>query len=223
MIDWTPNGIALHLAPVPFIGALDVAWYGIAYAAGLFAAYLVITRMAARYARNPEYIGNGMIIVGVAALIGGRLYHVIDQWQLYQDDPLRIVLPPYAGLGVYGGLITGLAAFFYLTRRWHQDLWTWCDIGAPAILVMQGFGRWGNFFNQELYGPPTNLPWGIAIDCAHRVAAYPCDQFPLATTHFTPLFLYESLAGLLGAAVLIWLASKPRPGLRRGELLPIML
>lgn len=216
MIDWTPVPIALQLGPIPLY------WYGVAYAVGLLGVYFVATRMAVRYGQNPDYIGNGMIVIGVVALIGGRLYHVIDQFQLYQDDLLKIVLPPYTGLGVYGGMITGLIAFFYLSRRWHLDLWTWADVIAPAIFVMQALGRWGNFFNQELYGPPTSLPWGIAIDCAHRVVAYPCDTFPLATTHFAPLFLYESVSGFAGAAFLMWLASKPRPRLRRGDLLPIM-
>jgi phosphatidylglycerol:prolipoprotein diacylglycerol transferase len=217
MIDWTPTAIAVQLGPIP------VYWYGIAYAVGLLAVYLVATRVAAHYGLDPEYIGNGMVVIGIAALIGGRAYHVIDQFQLYKDDLLKIVLPPYTGLGVYGGIVTGLIAFVYLTRRWHQDLWTWADVVAPSIFVMQAFGRWGNFFNQELYGPPTNLPWGIAIDCAHRVAAYPCDLYPVATTHFAPLFLYESISGFAGAAFLVWLASKPRPRLRRGDLLAIAL
>jgi len=217
MIDWTPTSIALQLGPIPLY------WYGIAYALGLLAAYLVVTRMATRYGQNLDYVGTGMIVIAVAALIGGRLYHVIDQFQLYKDDLLKIVLPPYTGLGVYGGLVTGLIAFVYLTRRWRLDLWTWADIIVPGIFAMQAFGRWGNFFNQELYGPPTTLPWGIAIDCLHRVAPYTCDAFPLATTHFTPLFLYESLSGFIGAAFILWLASKPRPRLRRGDLLPIGL
>jgi len=221
MIDWTPTAIALQIGPIPLY------WYGIAYAAGLFAAYLVVTRMAERYRLNTDYIGNGMIVIGVAALIGGRAYHVIDQFQLYKDDLLKIVLPPYTGLGVYGGIVTGLVAFVYLTRRWHQDLWTWADVLAPGIFAMQALGRWGNFFNQELYGPPTTLPWGIAIDCAHRVAPYLCPPGtdPTATLgqHFQPLFLYESLSGALAVAFLLWLASKPRPRLRRGDLLPIGL
>jgi phosphatidylglycerol:prolipoprotein diacylglycerol transferase len=215
MIDWTPQAIALQIGPIPLY------WYGIAYAAGLFVAYLVITRMAVTYHQNPEYVGNGMIVVGIAALIGGRLYHVIDQWALYKDDLLKIVLPPYTGLGVYGGIVTGMLAFFYLQRRWKLDVWTWADIIAPGIFVMQALGRWGNFFNQELYGPPTTLPWGIAIDCAHRVAPYTCDIVP-ASAHFAPLFLYESISGAIGALVLLWLASKPRPRLRRGDLLPIL-
>ena len=76
---------------------------------------------------------------------------------------------PYAGLGVYGGILTGTIAAWYITRRWHQSFAKWADVIAPGLFVMQAIGRLGNFFNQELYGPPTNLPWGIAIDCAHRV------------------------------------------------------
>jgi phosphatidylglycerol:prolipoprotein diacylglycerol transferase len=213
MIDFTPTSVAVQIGPLP------IYWYGIAYAVGLFAAYLVMTRQARRYGQDPALLFNGMIVVAVAALLGGRLYHVIDQWQLYKDDLLKIILPPYSGLGVYGGLITGTLAFLVLTRLWRVSAWTWADVVAPGLFVMQGIGRWGNFFNQELYGPPTSLPWGIAVDCAHRVAAYPCATFPLATTHFQPLFLYESVSGLIGAAVLLWLSSRPRPWLRPGDLL----
>jgi phosphatidylglycerol:prolipoprotein diacylglycerol transferase len=86
---------------------------------------------------------------------------------------------------------------------------------------MQAIGRWGNFFNQELYGPPTTLPWGIPIDCAHRLVgtAYDCVAFPEATTRFHPLFLYESLAGFAGMLFLLWLGSRWRHRLRAGDLL----
>ena len=214
MIDWEPQSIAIQLGPVP------VYWYGVAYALGLLLVFIVVTRMARRYHQNEDLIGTGMIVIGVAALIGGRAYHVIDQFQLYKDDLLKIVLPPYTGLGVYGGIVTGLIAFLFLMRRWHLDLWTWTDIAAPGLFAMQAVARWGNFFNQELYGPPTTLPWGIAIDCAHRVAPWTCDLYP-AGTHFTPLFLYESISGFAGLAVLLWLSSRPRPRLRRGDLLAI--
>ena len=77
----------------------------------------------------------------------------------------------------------------------------WADIVAPALFVMQAIGRWGNYFNQELYGPPTTAPWGIPIDCAHRLGqSMPVTCYP-ETTRFHPLFLYESISGLLGAAV----------------------
>ncbi len=216
MIDWTPDAIALQLGP------LSLYWYGICYAVGLAAAYWVMVRMARRFRQNATLIGNGLIVVAIAALAGGRLYHVIDQWHLYASDPLKIFLPPYSGLGAFGGLITGVIAVIALARFYKVSFWRWADIVAPGVFVMQAVGRLGNFFNQELYGPPTTLPWGIAIDCQHRVAEYPCATFPLATTHFQPLFLYESLSGLIGALVLIWLASRPRPWLRVGDLVAIM-
>jgi phosphatidylglycerol:prolipoprotein diacylglycerol transferase len=225
MIDFTPGSVAIQLGPIP------VYWYGIAYALGLGVAYVVMVRQARALRLDASVIGNGMILIAIAALVGGRLYHVIDQWAAcppavpdgpcYSQDLLKVVLPPYSGLGVYGGLVTGTIAFIAYTRYHRLDLWRWADVVAPGLFTMQAIGRWGNFFNQELYGPPTNVPWGIAIDCAHRIAAYPCEGFPLTTTHFVPLFLYESISGLIGAAVLVWLARHPRPWQRPGDLLLI--
>ena len=213
MLDVVPNPIAIQVGPVP------VYWYGIGYALGLAAAYIVLTRIGRRAGEDDELVGNGMIIVAIAALIGGRLYHVIDQWQLYKDDLAKIVLPPYSGLGVYGGIITGTIAAILYTRWKRAPFGRWADIIAPALFTMQAIARWGNFFNQELYGPPTTLPWGIPIDCAHRIAAYPCDQFPFETTAFHPLFLYESISGAIGALVLIWIGFHARRHLRVGDLI----
>jgi phosphatidylglycerol---prolipoprotein diacylglyceryl transferase len=212
MLGFTPDPIAIQLGPIP------VYWYGIGYALGLAAAYLVMVRLARRAGEDAEILANAMIVVAVAALIGGRLYHVIDQWALYQDDPIKIILPPYSGLGVYGGIATGtIAAFLY--ARWKRlPFLRWADIVAPGLFVMQAIARWGNFFNQELYGTPTQVPWGIPIDCAHRVAAYACPAYPESTL-FHPLFLYESVSGLVGAAVLIWLGFHARARLRPGDLL----
>ena len=215
MLDLTPDPVALQIGPFP------IYWYGIGYAVGLALVYLLLVRLAKRAGEDPDVVGNGIIIVAVAALIGGRLYHVIDQWALYQDDPLTIVLPPYTGLGVYGGIITGTVAAFLYARYRRVPFLRWADIVAPGLFVMQAVARWGNFFNQELYGTPTSLPWGIPIDCAHRVAAYPCAEFPEATTAFHPLFLYESISGILGALVLIWLGYHRRDRLRPGDLLLI--
>ncbi|HEX7400416.1 MAG TPA: prolipoprotein diacylglyceryl transferase, partial [Candidatus Limnocylindrales bacterium] len=204
MIDLTPSPIAFSIGP------LAVHWYGIAYALGLAAAYLVISREARWRGLDVGLLPNGMIVVAVAALIGGRLYHVIDQWQLYKDDLLRIVLPPYSGLGVYGGIIAGVAVAYGYARWKRQPFLAWADAVAPGLFVMQAIARWGNFFNQELYGSPTNLPWGIAIQCQYRTQGYECPpgSDPLATLgqHFHPMFLYESLSGLVGAIALIWIA-----------------
>lgn len=213
MFDLTPDPVAFRIGPVP------VNWYGIAYAVGLTAAYILLTRLARRAGRNPELVGNGILVVAVAALIGGRLYHVIDQWELYRGNLAAIILPPYSGLGVYGGIATGTLAAWLYARATREPFWTWADIVAPALFLMQAIGRWGNFFNQELYGPPTTLPWGIPIDCAHRIDDYACAQLPEATTRFHPLFLYESLSGLLGTVFLVYLFIRYRDRLAPGSLL----
>jgi phosphatidylglycerol:prolipoprotein diacylglycerol transferase len=217
MLDFIPNPIAFQIGPLP------VYWYGIGYAIGLAVAYQILVRLARRAGEDPEVVGNGMIVIAIAALIGGRLYHVIDQWALYKDDLVKIVLPPYTGLGVYGGIITGLIAVVAYTRWKGLPFWRWADIIAPALFAMQAVARWGNFFNQELYGPPTTLPWGIPIDCAHRIAAYACppgsDPAAVLAERFHPLFLYESLSGVIGAIVLIWLGFRLRSWLRPGDLI----
>src|SRR2546425_6586557 len=168
MIDFTPSSVAIQIGPLP------VYWYGIAYAVGLAVAYVVMVGQARRLGYDAAPLANGLIVVAVAALIGGRLYHVIDQWNAcppafpdgpcYSQDLLRIVLPPYSGLGVYGGIVTGTIAAIAYIRYYHLDFWAYADVVAPGLFTMQAIGRWGNFFNQELYGPPTNGPLGIAID-----------------------------------------------------------
>ncbi len=219
MFDFTPDPIFLQLGPLP------IYWYGIGYALGLAAVYQVLVRLARRAGEDAEIVGNGMIIVAVAALIGGRAYHVIDQWQLYKDDLLRIVLPPYSGLGVYGGIAAGFVAVVLYARWKRVSFWRWADIIAPALFTMQAIARWGNFFNQELYGPPTTLPWGIPIQCIQRIEAYACppgsDQTATLGQYFHPLFLYESLSGLIGALALIWLGFHARRWLRSGDLMLI--
>ncbi len=215
MIDFTPDPIFLQLGPLP------IYWYGIGYALGLAAAYQVLIRLARRAGEDAEVVGNGLIIVAVAALIGGRAYHVIDQWQLYKDDLIKIVLPPFSGLGVYGGIAAGFVAVVAYARWKRVPFWRWADIIAPALFTMQAIARWGNFFNQELYGPPTTLPWGIPIECVHRIEAYACGPGFAETTRFHPLFLYESLSGLIGALVLIWLGFHVRSRSRAGDLMLI--
>jgi phosphatidylglycerol---prolipoprotein diacylglyceryl transferase len=201
MIDITPNPVAFAF------GTIEVRWYGIAYVLTIMAGAWLTYRLAARRGERTDIIPDGLIVIAVAALLGGRAYHVIDQWAYYKDHLAQIVLPPYSGLGIYGGLLTGLFATLWYVRRKGVSFWRWADIIAPAILLAQAVGRWGNFMNQELYGPPTNLPWGIAIECQYRVQEFLCPGTP-ADAHFIPLFFYESLLSLIGVAVMLLLWSR---------------
>ena len=198
MIDFTPNPIALS------IGSFEVRWYGIAYVAAIIAGTWLATRLARQRGERTDMIVDALIVMAVAALLGGRAYHVIDQWGYYKDHLSQIVLPPYSGLGIYGGLFTGLLAMIWVARHYKLNFWRWGDIVVPSVLLAQVVGRWGNFMNQELYGPPTDLPWGIAIQCQNRVVQYACPGTP-ATAHFVPLFFYESMLSLIGVFVMLWL------------------
>ena len=215
MLDFVPNPVAFQIGPIPMM------WYGIGYAVGLAVAYYVLIRLARgparkrrRRQRDDHRGGRG------AHRWPARTRH--RQWALYKDDLSKIFLPPYSGLGVYGGIAPGRGGVLY--ARWKRvPFWRWADIVAPALFTMQAIARWGNFFNQELYGPPTTLPWGIPIECVHRIEAYPCASFPFDTTRFHPLFLYESLSGLIGAIVLIWIGFHLRKRLRAGRPDPALL
>jgi phosphatidylglycerol:prolipoprotein diacylglycerol transferase len=214
MIDFTPNPVALALQIGSF-GPIEVRWYGIGYVAAIMAGTWLAYRLARKRGERTDMIVDSLIVMAIAALIGGRAYHVIDQWSTgpdYKDHLANIFLPPYSGLGIYGGLFTGLLAVIWLTRHYKLSFWRWGDIIAPCVLLAQAVGRWGNFMNQELYGPPTNLPWGIAIQCQYRVAEYHCPGWPgvgvptAVDAHFIPLFFYESVLSLIGvfALILLW-------------------
>jgi phosphatidylglycerol:prolipoprotein diacylglycerol transferase len=213
MIDWTPSPVALQLGPI------GVPWYGIGYAVAIGFGVWLIGRQARRRGLDAAFINDALIPVVIFGIVGARLYHVVDQWQLYQNDLLRIVLPPYSGLALYGGVAGGIIGLLFAARRHGQSFLVWADVAIPSLFFGQAIARWGNFFNQELYGPPTNLPWGIAIDCAHRVATYPCSQFPLETTGFQPLFLYESALQLVGGVIVLWASRRLAHRLRDGDLL----
>ena len=136
---------------------------------------------------DPKLVTGALIPVAVCAIVGARLYHVIDQWLYYRDHLADIVLPPYSGLGLYGGIAGAIVGIAYHCRRHHLSLWLALDVVVPGTLFAQAIARWGNFFNQELYGPPTDLPWGITIDCAHRdrasIRATPTHPPRPASTH----------------------------------------
>ena len=200
------------------VGPLSIGLYGIGYVVGIAVMILVSQGEARRRGFDPGLVTGAILPVAICALIGARLYHVIDMWAYYRDHLDRIVLPPYSGLGLYGGIAGAVVGIAIHCRRHRIPLLTALDVVVPGTLFAQAIARWGNFFNQELYGPPTELPWGITIDCAHRIAPYPCSEWPEATTGFHPLFLYESLWNAIGGFVALWLSHRRASSLRTGDL-----
>jgi phosphatidylglycerol:prolipoprotein diacylglycerol transferase len=125
------------------------------------------------------------------------------------QNPMEILNFRQGGLGIYGAVLGGMIAIYLYARYAKLNFATLLDLGAPALALGQAIGRWGNFFNQELYGYPTDLPWGIPIDAAHRLPMFAdLTQYPVETTRFHPTFLYESLAMLAVAGILLFAARR---------------
>jgi len=192
------------------IGSLTVGWYGILITTGVLAAIGVAFIEAKRRGEHTEHLINMALFVIPLGIIGARLYHVIDQWDYYIQNPGLII--GGQGLGIFGAIIGGVVGLVIYTRWKKLSTLRWLDILAPGVILAQAIGRWGNFLNQELYGYPTDLPWAIYIDPAHRLHGYE------AYSHFHPLFLYESLWNLLGFLVLMLLGHKLHNRLRYGDI-----
>ena len=149
---------------------------------------------------------------GVAGgIVGARAYHVVTSWSEVPDPKWQGVFEIWeGGLGIWGGIAGGVLAGAVVIRRAGASVFAFMDAAAPGLLLAQAIGRFGNYFNQELFGTPTDLPWGLEIDPANRPEAHP----DAATFH--PLFLYESLWNLAGVALLLLVRSRVRvtpPGL----------
>ncbi|HKZ91036.1 MAG TPA: prolipoprotein diacylglyceryl transferase [Candidatus Limnocylindrales bacterium] len=200
------------------LGPVRLGFYGIGFVLAATVMIVVSRSEARRKGSDPALVTSAVVVVAIFALVGARLYHVVGEWQSYADDPLRAILPPYAGLGLYGGIIGAAVGIWVFLRGKAIPLPRALDIVVPGTLFAQGIARWGNFFNQELYGPPTDLPWGIAIDCAHRIAQVPCSVYPAATTGFHPLFFYESVLTITGGFVALLLSRRFGAHLRDGDL-----
>jgi prolipoprotein diacylglyceryl transferase len=148
---------------------------------------------------HPAKEFNDVVVwIVIAGVIGARIYHVITDYQLFEDDPLKAFKIWEGGLSIWGAVIGGAIAAAVLARRRHLDLGDMLDSIAPGLAFAQAIGRWGNWFNQELFGGPTTLPWALEIDLANRPVGY------LQYETFHPMFLYESLYCLTLGLVLIW-------------------
>ncbi len=211
----------MFVDPVAFrLGPIAIHWYGITFAVAALAAAWLATREARRRGEDSERVWTMLLVGAVGGIIGSRIYHVIHEWDLiYSRDPWLIPQIWLGGLGIPGGVAGGMIALAIYTRVQGLKFWRWLDIAAPAMLLAQAIGRFGNFVNQELYGPPTDLPWGIPIDAAHRVPPWTnLDQYPVESTFFHPLFLYESLLNLLGMFVLLYVGRRYARRLYDGDI-----
>ncbi len=212
--------------PILFqVGPLQVHWYGVIIATAVLAAGAIGSMEARRRGEDPEVGWSMLLPVLVLAVIGARIYHVIHEWgPVYSREPALIPQIWLGGLAIPGAVAGGVFAIWLYCRVARLNTLRWFDIFASGILLGQAIGRLGNFVNQELYGPPTDLPWGIPIAAAHRTSAYTdLSQFPVDTTRFHPLFAYEGLLNLVGLVLILWIARRFAHRLYDGDVLLLYL
>jgi phosphatidylglycerol---prolipoprotein diacylglyceryl transferase len=198
------------------IGPLSLNAYGLMIALGVVAAvWLFGRRLEERHIGTRED-ANAIAVWGVVAgVIGARIYHVATDWQLFEGDWWKVFAIWQGGLGIPGGMLAGVVVGTWAGHRRGVPLGPGLNAVAPCLPLAQAIGRWGNWFNQELYGRPTTLPWALEIDERHLPAN---GQYPVGTT-FHPTFLYESLWNLLLFGALLWIDRKWR--MANGQLLAI--
>jgi prolipoprotein diacylglyceryl transferase len=181
------------------IGPLELRAYGLMIAIGvLVGAWLFGRRLTTIGVGGPEDASAILLWAVPAGVIGARLYHVATEWERFSDAPGDILKVWKGGLGVPGGILLGTIVAVVLARRRGLAVQPFLWAAAPAIPLAQAIGRWGNWWNQELFGRPTDLPWGLEIDADKTIAA----GFDPGTL-FHPTFLYESLWNLALTVVLI--------------------
>ncbi len=202
------------------LGPLPIRGYALAIILGIIAAiWLSERRWQARGGRAGEI--QDLAVWGVPfGLVGARLYHVATDSGRYFGEgghPIEALYIWRGGLGVWGAIAMGALGIWFGARRKGIRMRPLADVCAPGLLLAQAVGRWGNWFNQELYGRPTDLPWGLEIDPAHRVPGYE------DVAIFHPTFLYECLWNLGGVALIIWAERRFKLGFGRVFALYVMV
>ena len=217
-------GIPSPSSAVWYLGPIPVRAYALCILTGVFVAVWWSDRRYRARGGRPELVLDVAIVAVPAGIVGARLYHVVSSPDDYfgpNGDLARIPQTWQGGLGIWGGIAGGVLAGVLLLRHRGLRVAPLADAVAPTLLVAQAIGRLGNWFNQELYGSPTTLPWGLRIDDAHLPAG---STYPPGTL-FHPTFLYEALWNLAGAVLLVWIGRRmlARSGVMGGRLLWIYL
>jgi prolipoprotein diacylglyceryl transferase len=192
----SPSSNGVHLGPF-FIHA-----YGVAYAFAILAAVLITTRRWRARGGDRDLVYEVALWGVPAGIIGGRLYFIATSWSEVPSHWWGPFAVWEGGLGIWGGIAGGTLGGLWVLRRRGANIPQFLDCAAPALLVAQAIGRIGNYFNQELFGGPTTLPWGLEISPAHRPAGY------LQYATFHPTFLYELIWNLLLACALVWIGQR---------------
>ncbi|HEY9644487.1 MAG TPA: prolipoprotein diacylglyceryl transferase [Coleofasciculaceae cyanobacterium] len=196
-----PVPVLAYLAsPGPILfswGFITLRWYGFLIATAVLLGVSLSTYLAKKRGVNPDLIGDLVIWLVLAAIPSARLYYVAFEWKNYVQRPEEIVAIWHGGIAIHGAILGGTIAALIFARLNKVSFWQLADLVAPSLILGQAIGRWGNFFNSEAFGRPTDLPWKLYIPLAQRPPGY--SQFE----YFHPTFLYESLWNLAVFVLLI--------------------
>jgi phosphatidylglycerol:prolipoprotein diacylglycerol transferase len=206
--------LATFTSPGPLIfqlGPFALRWYGLLIAVAVLVGLLLAMRLARSRGIDPSLVADLLPILVLGSIIGARLYYVLLEWRQYQGRWTDMFAIWQGGIAIHGALLGGCLVMILFCRWRRQPFWPLLDVLVPAVALGQAIGRWGNFFNSEAFGRPTDLPWKLTIPVPNR----PPEFIDVATFH--PTFLYESLWNLGVCLLLLWLF---RQSLRGGLFLP---
>ncbi|MCC0179532.1 prolipoprotein diacylglyceryl transferase [Waterburya agarophytonicola K14] len=202
------------------IGPIVVRWYGLLIASAVLIGLTLSQYLAKRRNVDPELLGDLAIWLVLFAIPAARIYYVLFEWQEYAQRPEDIIAIWKGGIAIHGAIIGGTLGTIIFARLNRISLWQLLDLVAPSVILGQAIGRWGNFFNSEAFGKPTDLPWKLYIAPRYRPLGF------LNSEYFHPTFLYESLSNLGVFAILLFLffwGLKNRDRLKTGTLAGVYL
>ncbi|MFO3795793.1 MAG: prolipoprotein diacylglyceryl transferase [Anaerolineales bacterium] len=228
LLLWIVVGVIGVILPV-FLKTdyVEVKFYGLILMSGALAGAGLAAWEVQRRGGNPQEVWDLLIYLIIGGVVGARLWHVFTPstsavssgitTSYYLQNPWEILNLRHGGLGMPGVIVGGVIALAIYARKRGQRFAFWADIAAPAVALGQAIGRWGNFFNQELYGAPTDLPWKLYISPEHRLTGFENYEY------YHPLFLYESLFNLANMFFLLWLLRRKQDKLLPGDVFLIYL
>ncbi len=215
----SPLTLALQFAsPGPTLielGPLTIRWYGLLIASAVLIGVSLSQYLAKRRKVNPDLLGDLAIWLVLAAIPSARLYYVLFEWEQYAQRPDQIIAIWNGGIAIHGAILGGTLATIIFARIQKISVWQLADLVVPSLILGQAIGRWGNFFNSEAFGRPTNLPWKLYIPPQQRPSGFTNVEY------FHPTFLYESLWNLMVFGLLMTLFFrdlKRKPRLKVGTL-----
>ena len=192
--------LAVFTSPGPLLfqlGPFSLRWYGLLIALAVLLGLVLATKLGKLRGIDPALIADLLPILVLAAVLGARIYYVLFEWRQYQLNWLDALAVWRGGIAIHGALLGGTAAVIFYARWRRLAFWNLLDVLLPSVALGQAIGRWGNFFNSEAFGLPTDLPWKLSIPLANRPLEF------LDQTTFHPTFLYESLWNLGVLALLL--------------------